>query len=111
MNQPAHPYMANSAVGSKQALLDAVGIDDVEQLFAQIPADHRADAGVRIRAAQERDVRELGDVNVIGVPASAGGEPDGFGARHAAPDDGLAVGHVPRSGGNWATASIASTMA
>ena len=71
----------------------------------------RADAGVRIGAAQECDVREFGDVNVIGVPASAGGEPDGFGARHAAPDDGLAVGHVPRSGGSWATASIASTMA
>ena len=37
----AHPYMANSAPASRQALLDAVGVDDVEALFEQIPAAHR----------------------------------------------------------------------
>lgn len=47
MNTSAHPYMANSAVGSKQALLDAVGIADLEALFTQIPASHRADSGVK----------------------------------------------------------------
>lgn len=46
MSQTAHPYMANSAVSSRQALLDAIGITDVEDLFAQIPADHRDDEGV-----------------------------------------------------------------
>lgn len=37
----AHPYMANSAPELRQELMDAVGIDDVEELFVQIPADHR----------------------------------------------------------------------
>lgn len=46
MSQTAHPYMANSAAGSRQALLDGIGITDVEELFTQIPADHRADARV-----------------------------------------------------------------
>lgn len=45
----AHPYMANSAAASRQALLEAVGIDDPDELFAQIPADHRSDAGVEHR--------------------------------------------------------------
>ncbi|MDN3496689.1 aminomethyl-transferring glycine dehydrogenase subunit GcvPA [Planococcus sp. APC 4015] len=43
----AHPYMANSAEGSRQALLDAIGITDVEDLFAQIPAEHRSDDRVQ----------------------------------------------------------------
>lgn len=43
----SHPYMANSAEGSRQALLDAIGIADAEELFAQIPADHRADDKVQ----------------------------------------------------------------
>jgi glycine dehydrogenase subunit 1 len=51
MSQPAHPYMANSAEGSKQALLDAVGITDVEQLFTQIPADHRSEGKIEHRTA------------------------------------------------------------
>lgn len=37
----AHPYMANSAPGVFQDLLEEVGVDDVEDLFAQIPAEHR----------------------------------------------------------------------
>ena len=37
----AHPYMANSAPGLRQELLDAVGVADAEELFAQIPAGHR----------------------------------------------------------------------
>ena len=43
----SHPYMANSAQQSRQALLDAIGITDAEELFAQIPADHRSDDRVR----------------------------------------------------------------
>ncbi len=37
----SHPYMASSAPALRQELLDAVGASDVEELFAQIPADHR----------------------------------------------------------------------
>ena len=37
----SHPYMANSAPERRQELLDAVGIEDAETLFAQIPAAHR----------------------------------------------------------------------
>ncbi|WP_028062134.1 aminomethyl-transferring glycine dehydrogenase subunit GcvPA [Solirubrobacter soli] len=36
-----HPYMANSAPELRQELLDAVGIADPEELFVQIPQDHR----------------------------------------------------------------------
>jgi glycine cleavage system P protein (glycine dehydrogenase) subunit 1 len=37
----AHPYMASSPPELLQELLDAVGVADAEQLFAQIPAEHR----------------------------------------------------------------------
>lgn len=37
----AHPYMANSNPGAKRVMLDALGLEDVGQLFEQIPADHR----------------------------------------------------------------------
>ncbi|MEO8093627.1 MAG: hypothetical protein ABI632_01715 [Pseudolysinimonas sp.] len=57
----AHPYMANSAEGSKQSLLDAVGITDIEELFTQIPADHRSDAKVQPRRAvrSEHELRRM----------------------------------------------------
>jgi glycine dehydrogenase subunit 1 len=37
----AHPYMANSVPELKQEMLDAIGADSIEELFAQIPAMHR----------------------------------------------------------------------
>jgi glycine cleavage system P protein (glycine dehydrogenase) subunit 1 len=37
----AHPYMASSAPALERELLDAVGVADAEELFAQIPAAHR----------------------------------------------------------------------
>ena len=37
----AHPYMANSVPELKQEMLDAIGADSIEELFAQIPAAHR----------------------------------------------------------------------
>lgn len=37
----AHPYMPNSTEELQRELLEAVGADDVESLFAQIPASHR----------------------------------------------------------------------
>jgi glycine dehydrogenase subunit 1 len=37
----AHPYMPNSAPPLKQALLDAIGVGSAEELFGQIPEEHR----------------------------------------------------------------------
>lgn len=37
----AHPWMANSVQSVKDEMMAALGISDVDQLFAQIPADHR----------------------------------------------------------------------
>lgn len=37
----AHPFMPNSVPAIKRQLLDALGVSTVEELFAQIPADHR----------------------------------------------------------------------
>jgi glycine dehydrogenase subunit 1 len=36
----AHPYMANSAPALREELREAVGVATVDELFAQIPADH-----------------------------------------------------------------------
>jgi glycine dehydrogenase subunit 1 len=38
----AHPYMASSAPELRRELLEAVGVADVEELFAQIPDEHRS---------------------------------------------------------------------
>jgi glycine cleavage system P protein (glycine dehydrogenase) subunit 1 len=40
----AHPYMPNSTPELRRELLDAVGVEDVEELFVQIPAGHRLQA-------------------------------------------------------------------
>lgn len=37
----AHPYMANSVPAIQQAMLDSIGVATVEELFVQIPQDHR----------------------------------------------------------------------
>ena len=37
----AHPYMANSVPAIEREMLDAIGVDDVSELFSQIPLDHR----------------------------------------------------------------------
>ena len=41
MRSTAHPYMANSVAEIKQEMLDAIGVERVDDLFAQIPAKHR----------------------------------------------------------------------
>jgi glycine dehydrogenase subunit 1 len=38
---PAHPYMANSTAGIRDEMLAAIGAGSVEELFVQIPPDHR----------------------------------------------------------------------
>lgn len=40
-NPAPHPFMANSAPGSYQEMLREVEVGDIEELFEQIPADHR----------------------------------------------------------------------
>ena len=61
----AHPYMANSAPEPSEEMLEAIGVPSVEELFAQIPADHRMQrrarpaAGARSEAALRRHLREL----------------------------------------------------
>ena len=39
-NTPAHPWMANSAPGAIQAMLDEIGAASVAEVFEQIPHDH-----------------------------------------------------------------------
>ena len=36
----AHPWMANSAPGAIQAMLDEIGASSVDEVFEQIPKDH-----------------------------------------------------------------------
>ena len=40
-NSNAHPYMANSNPVAKATMLEAIGVEDVEVLFEQIPTSHR----------------------------------------------------------------------
>lgn len=37
----AHPYMANSVPDLQQQMLDSIGVATVDELFVQIPQDHR----------------------------------------------------------------------
>lgn len=61
----AHPYMPNSAPETKAAMMDAVGIADIEELFEQIPADHLAKSpigladGIKAEATLRRKVESL----------------------------------------------------
>lgn len=36
-----HPFMPNSVPAIRKEMLDAIGVDSVDSLFGQIPADHR----------------------------------------------------------------------
>lgn len=69
---PSHPYMANSAEASRTALLEAVGVDDAEALFAQIPRDHRADDKVQPvpGIASELELRRLVEGRLRGVTST-----------------------------------------
>lgn len=57
MTLRAHPYMANSAAPSTAALLAALGVDDVEELFDQIPKDHRSPVELVPGIASELELR------------------------------------------------------
>lgn len=54
----AHPYMANSVPTIQQEMLTAVGADTIEELFAQIPKDHRLARPLDLPPAlSERELR------------------------------------------------------
>ncbi|HEX3790381.1 MAG TPA: aminomethyl-transferring glycine dehydrogenase subunit GcvPA [Pseudonocardiaceae bacterium] len=61
--------MPNSTPAAKSAMMQAIGISDIDELFEQIPADHRAtepialDPGIRAEATVRRQVRRLLDRN------------------------------------------------
>jgi glycine dehydrogenase subunit 1 len=55
----AHPYMASSPPELLHELLDAVGVADAEELFAQIPAAHRTTRDLALPRAL-RSEAELG---------------------------------------------------
>src|SRR5690606_11861664 len=68
MTQAAHPYMANSAASSRDAMLDALGISDVEELFAQIPEDHRATPATEVPGlTSEAEIERVLDRRLRGV--------------------------------------------
>ena len=61
----AHPYMANSTPQAQREMLDAIGARSVDELFRQIPAEHRMASALRLppalssEVALERHLREL----------------------------------------------------
>ena len=61
----AHPYMPNSTESARATMLAAIGIADVEELFEQIPTDHRAAApidlapGIKSEATLRRHMKDL----------------------------------------------------
>ena len=66
----AHPFMPNSVPAIRQELLAALGVESVDELFAQIPASHRLSRPLNLPAplSEEselsRHMRELLDLNV-----------------------------------------------
>ncbi|MGP1283847.1 MAG: aminomethyl-transferring glycine dehydrogenase subunit GcvPA [Parasphingopyxis sp.] len=56
---PAHPYMPNSTAAGRRQLLDVLGVDDCEELFAQIPDAHRmhGDIGLPESLSSEVELR------------------------------------------------------
>ncbi len=64
-NQPvSHPYMANSLPDIKQAMLDAIGAASIEELFEQIPKEHRLQKPIALAPGLRSEValhRELTD--------------------------------------------------
>lgn len=46
-----HPFMPNSVPAVRRELLDALGVDDAEELFEQIPPEHRYSAPLNLPRA------------------------------------------------------------
>ncbi|MGB4137949.1 MAG: aminomethyl-transferring glycine dehydrogenase subunit GcvPA [Microbacterium sp.] len=56
MATPAHPYIPNSAPAVKAEMLAVIGVDDVEQLYASIPASLRFDGTLELPEALESEI-------------------------------------------------------
>jgi glycine dehydrogenase subunit 1 len=52
----AHPYMANSTPQIRQEMLAAIGVRNVDELFQQIPNDHRIVSPLRLPPALSSEV-------------------------------------------------------
>ncbi len=65
-NEPvAHPWMANSLPDIKQAMLKEIGARSIEELFQQIPIDHRLKRPLKLPPTLRSEVelkRHLGDL-------------------------------------------------
>ncbi len=71
----AHPWMASSTADAKAEMLEAIGVEDVETLFSQIPADHRYDGPFDLPPQLASEValsRHLGDMMARNVRAAPG---------------------------------------
>src|SRR5688500_8241476 len=44
----AHPWMGNSLASVKQSMLDEIGVGTIEELFEQIPKEHRLKAKLKL---------------------------------------------------------------
>ena len=51
-----HPYMANSTNEARRRMLEAIGVADVEELFEQVPLDHRTPHELDIGPALRSEV-------------------------------------------------------
>ena len=61
----AHPYMAISPPGVVDEMLAEIGLDDVEQLFEQIPQEHRLSRPIELPPAIRAEAalrRHLGEI-------------------------------------------------
>ena len=61
----AHPYMAISPPGVVDEMLAEIGLDDVEQLFEQIPQEHRLSRPVELAPAIRAEAvlrRHVGEI-------------------------------------------------
>ncbi|MEM1188035.1 MAG: aminomethyl-transferring glycine dehydrogenase subunit GcvPA [Pseudomonadota bacterium] len=61
----AHPYMPNSMQATKASLLETLGVQSAEELYRQIPEEHRARDGFAFPPALSSEVeleRHIGDM-------------------------------------------------
>ena len=74
MTKP-HPWMASSTPEAKAEMLAAIGVEDIEALFAQIPRDHRFEGpfGLPPQLISETALsRHLDDMMARNVPCAPG---------------------------------------
>ena len=58
----AHPWMANSAPGALQAMLDEIGAASVAEVFEQIPADHFRKTPLELPPALDSEIALKSDL-------------------------------------------------